>query len=230
MIQLKTDKKRKQIPPLNKVQLGVQMRLTMGQIAGDVKEQPQRNKNHARREEAADGLPGRRSHEPLPGEEAQDHGAQRGDEAQRQVAALVEHERVLAREQVQEPNIEGLAEVAVLVPVGAKAGVKMMPIRGDSNRGVVEVRAGQRIERPGQPVSKKDGAQRDPLLARRAEGQQKQEGVPQADLGERVFKGEVGLAAVEGAEEDAQQRSAAAISKWYEPAFWEIELPCVGGS
>ena len=31
MIQLNADKKRKHIPPLNKVQLGVQMRLTMGQ-------------------------------------------------------------------------------------------------------------------------------------------------------------------------------------------------------
>ena len=32
MIQLNADKKRKQMPPLKRVQLGVQMRFTMGQI------------------------------------------------------------------------------------------------------------------------------------------------------------------------------------------------------
>ena len=39
------------------------------------------------------------------GEESEDHGAERGDEVQRQVPATVEDERLLAREEVQEPLI-----------------------------------------------------------------------------------------------------------------------------
>ena len=88
------------------------------------------------------GCRGAAAMKPLSGEQAQDHGAQRGDEAQGKVAALVEHERVFAGKQVQEPHVEGLAKVAVLVPVRAKAGVQVMPIGGDADRGVVEVRAG----------------------------------------------------------------------------------------
>ncbi len=85
----------------------------------------------------------------------------------------------------------------------------MMPIGGNADRGIVEARAGSWIERPGQPVSKQDGAESNPLIAGGTEGQQEEEGVSQADLGQRVFKSEVGLAAVERAEKDAQQRSAA---------------------
>src|ERR1700739_4465958 len=88
--------------------------------------------------------------------------------------------------------------------MGAKAGVKMMPIRWNADRGVLEVPARKRIKRPSQPVAKEDGAKSDPLIARRPKGQQEKKGIAQADLGERVFKGEVGLGAVERAEEDAE--------------------------
>ena len=88
-----------------------------------MKKSANREQNDAGDEEPADGLLGRRSHKPLSGEQAKDHGAQSGDETQSEIAALVEDERVFARKQVQEPQIEGLAEIAVLVPVGAEAGV-----------------------------------------------------------------------------------------------------------
>src|SRR5271156_2307476 len=115
-----------------------------------MKEEPQCNEDHTCDEEFADGLPGRRSLKPLSCKQAQDHGAKRGDKAQGKITALVEHEWVFARKQVQEPQIEGLAKVAVLIPVGAKPGVKVMPIGGHADRSVVEVRAGSRVERPGQ--------------------------------------------------------------------------------
>ena len=56
-------------------------------------------------------------------QKAKDHGAQGGDETQSKIAAVIEQERVFAREEIEEPQIEGLAEIAVLVPVGAETGV-----------------------------------------------------------------------------------------------------------
>ena len=94
-----------------------------GANSGEVKKHANRQQNDASGEEPANGLLGRRSHKPLSGKEAEDHGAQRGNETQSKVAALIEDERVYAREEVQEPQIEGLAEIAVLVPMGAEAGV-----------------------------------------------------------------------------------------------------------
>src|ERR1700722_10748596 len=81
----------------------------------------------------------------------------------------------------------------------------MMPIGGNSDCGIVEAGSRGGIERPGQPVARKNGAESDPLIAYRTKGQQEQEGIAQADLRERVFKGEVGLAAVERAKENAQR-------------------------
>src|SRR5271163_2175012 len=170
-----------------------------------MEDEPECDEDDTRDQELADGLPGRRSLEPLPCKQAQDHGAQRGDKAQGKVAAVVEHEWVFARKEVQEPHIEGLPKVAVLIPVGAKPGVEVMPIGGHANRGVVEIRAGSRIERPGQPISKKEGAERNPLVAGWPEGQQEEKGIAQADLRQRVFKSEVCLAAVERTKKDAQR-------------------------
>src|ERR1700678_3491928 len=109
-----------------------------------MEEEPECNEDDTRDDELANGLPGRRSLKPLSCKQAQDHGAKRGDKTQGKVAALVEHERVFARKQIQEPQIEGLAKVAVLIPVGAKPGVEVMPIGGHADCGVVEVRAGSR--------------------------------------------------------------------------------------
>src|ERR1700722_3987206 len=80
----------------------------------------------------------------------------------------------------------------------------MMPIAGNSDCGIIEDGSRGGIERPSQPVAKQDGTESDPLIAHGTKGQQEQKGIAQADLGERVFKGEVCLATVEGAEEDAE--------------------------
>src|ERR1700733_138967 len=88
--------------------------------------------------------------------------------------------------------------------MGAEAGVEMMPVAGNTDCGIVERWPGSRIEGPRQPVPKQDGAERNPLIAHGTKGHQEEEGVAQSDLRERVFKGEVGLAAVERPEEDAQ--------------------------
>src|ERR1700689_1399225 len=81
----------------------------------------------------------------------------------------------------------------------------MMPIRGNADRSVVEVLTRKPIKRPGQPVAKKDGAESDPLIACGPEGEQEKKGIAEANLRERVFKGEVGLAAVHRAEKDAER-------------------------
>ncbi len=98
MIQLNTARKRKQMPPLNKVQLGVQIRFTMGQIPVTCKQDAGSEEQQAGSDKAADGLPRLRVHKPLPGKEAEDHGAQRGDEAQSEIPAAVVCERVFAEE------------------------------------------------------------------------------------------------------------------------------------
>src|ERR1700722_9484407 len=81
----------------------------------------------------------------------------------------------------------------------------MMPIAGNSDCGIIEAGSWGGIERPSQPVAKQDGAESDPLITHGTKGQQEQEGIAQADLRERVFKGEVCLAAVERTKEDAER-------------------------
>src|ERR1700733_5456802 len=81
----------------------------------------------------------------------------------------------------------------------------MMPIAGNSDRGIVETGSWNGIERPGQPVSKEDGAESDPLITHRTKRKQEQKGIAQSDLRKGVFKGEVCLAAVERAKEDAER-------------------------
>ena len=105
----------------------------------------------------------------------------------------------------------------------------MMPIRGNADRGIVEVRTRERIKRPSQPVAEEDGAKRDPLIASRPEGQQEKKGIAEADLGERVFKGEVGLGVVELSGERCRARSAERSARWCGPASWEIQRLSVAG-
>src|ERR1700733_7928452 len=81
----------------------------------------------------------------------------------------------------------------------------MMPIGGNSDSGILEAGSRGGIKRPSQPGAKKDGSESDPLIAHRTKGQQEQKGIAQADLRERVLKGEVGLAAVERAKEDPER-------------------------
>ena len=76
------------------------------------------------------------------GDQAQDHGAERGNEAERQIAAAVKHERLDAREEIQEPLVEGVAQVGVLIPMRGEARVVVRPIRRNADGLVVEAGAG----------------------------------------------------------------------------------------
>src|SRR5262249_47126342 len=138
-------------------------------------------------------------------DEAEDHRSERGDEAQRRVAAAIEEERALAREEVQEPRVEGPGEVAVLVPVGLESREEMSPVRRYADGRVVEVGRRQRVEDERRPVADEDGGERDPLVADGPEGEQEQKAVAEPDLGERVLEREVRLRLSHRAQPHAQE-------------------------
>ena len=74
---------------------------------------------------------------------------------------------VCAREQVQEPHVERPRQVRVLVEVREEARVEMRPVRRHADLGVVEVRAGQRIQRERAPRTRR-GSRRTRRPARAA--------------------------------------------------------------
>ena len=82
-------RKRKQTPPLNSVQLGVQMRFTTGQmpVSG---EESGGDADDAGDQEASSGELRSRSRNQRPRNQSQNHGAQRGNEAECQIAAGVD--------------------------------------------------------------------------------------------------------------------------------------------
>ena len=138
--------------------------------------------------------------------DSQQHGAKRRNKAQRQIAAVVEQERTGAREQVQEPDIERLAEIAVHIPVRCKAGEEVpVPVVRHSHGSVVEIGVRRRVQCPCQPVGEENPSQRGPLPARTNECKQKGKGVTKANLGQRVLEGEVGDGALGGAKKDSQR-------------------------
>ena len=61
------------------------------------------------------------------GDQAQDHCAERRDEAERGITTAVEGERLFARKQVEEPSVEGPRGIAVFVPVRREAGHQVRP-------------------------------------------------------------------------------------------------------
>ena len=173
--------------------------------AGEVEEQASGHEGSGGEEEAAERDPGFGLDEPAAGDKAEDHGAEGGDEAEGEIAAVVEEEGLGAGELVEEPDVEGLAEVAVHVPVRREAGEQVaVPIGGDADGGPGEVRSGRGIEGPGEPVADEDGAEGGPEPAEPAEGEKEGEGVAETDLGEGVLKGEVGHGAMDGAKEEAE--------------------------
>ncbi len=97
--------------------------------------------------------------QPASGDEPEDHRAQRRDEAEREIAAAVGHQRRLAREQVQEPLVEGQPQVGVLVPVGRQPRVLMRPVRRYANGLVVVAGPGNGVQRPREPVSEEHEAE-----------------------------------------------------------------------
>ena len=156
--------------------------------------------------EAAEGNFGLGLDEPAAGDKAEDHGGECGDEAESDIASIVVEEGLGAGELVEEPDVEGLPEVAVHVPVGGEAGEQVaVPIRRDADRGPGEIRARSGVEGPGEPIADEDGGEGGPEPAQAAIGEKEGEGVAEANLGEGVFKGEVRHRAVDGAKEEAEE-------------------------
>src|ERR1039457_5669309 len=155
-------------------------------------------------QKALDGDPGSGRAKPFAGAEAKENGAHRGDKAEGEIAAFVVEEAGRARQNVEEPDVECLAKVAVLVPVGGEPCEVMVPVRWNSYGSVIETGPRSRIERPCQPIAEEEGAERGPLPTWTAMSKQEGERVSQADLGERVFKGKVRLRAACGTQEDPE--------------------------
>ncbi len=107
--------------------------------------------------------------------------------------------------QVQEPDVEGPRQVRVLVEVREEPGIEVRPVGGHADARVVEVRARQRIRDERGPEADQDRDEHRRLDAQRREGEQEQDRVAEADLGERVFEGPVGLRPFERSQEDAEQ-------------------------
>ena len=139
----------------------------------------------------------------FPGNESEDHGDERGDEVEGLVAAVVEDERLLAREEVQEPLVEAGREVGVHVPMRPK------PIQGLarlSHSEGLEVSAwsgdrGEHERGPGDDGDDADGAELD-LPA--PPDEQGEEDIPESDLGQDVREDEVGTRTGAGGQEDAE--------------------------
>jgi len=142
----------------------------------DDRAQAERSDEPARRQAREPG-----SHQPAPrltrpaippqqraGEEAEDHRPERRDEAQGLVAATVEGERLLAREEVQEPAVELRREILALVPVRREAVQVVRPVGRHADGLPVETRARHGVEREHRPECHEDEPERCPLLAPRA--------------------------------------------------------------
>src|SRR5207237_909411 len=127
------------------------------------------------------------------GKEAEDHGDESRNEAERLVSATVMRERLLAREEIQKPLVEVSGEIRVLVPVRGDS-VQVLPVRIDAYGPVVESCGRQRVEQEGQPVDHQERAGRDGLDSRSTTGQEEQEEIAQPDLRQRILEREVGLA------------------------------------
>ena len=118
----------------------------------------------------------------------------------------VEAERRLAREQVQEPDVERPRQVRVLVEVREEAGVEVRPVGGHADA------ACSRSPAPAADTAT-NAAQKPTRIAAktatwtrtRRERQQEQERVAEADLRQRVLERPVRLRPLERAQEDAEQ-------------------------
>ena len=86
-----------------------------------------------------------------------------------------------------------------------KTGEVVLPVRRHAHGGIIEAGPGRRVERPRQPIAEQNRAKSDPLPARAAEREQNRERIAQANLRERVFKGEIGLRAVSGSQKYPQR-------------------------
>src|SRR5204862_8193140 len=82
--------------------------------------------------------------------QAQDHRAQRGNETQREVSTGVVFETIFTREQVQEPLVEAVSKIVVLVPVRGETREIMLsvPLWRNTHVRPVKIRWRRGIQRP----------------------------------------------------------------------------------
>ena len=139
------------------------------------------------------GIAGADVAQPAARDQAEDHRAQRRDEAQRQVAAAVGDKRRLARETGSGTTCRTPARGCCSCSSAPRArcsDAASPPARRPPDS---RTRARHRIQRPGQPVADEDHARAVHCVADRAEAEQEQERVAEADLRQRVLEGQVGL-------------------------------------
>ena len=160
--------------------------------------------NAPRDENAQLVAPRSRATEDASSQQAEDHRRQRWHEIQRQIAAAIEHERPLTREEVQEPLVGPRGSVRILVPVRGKARHVVRPVLPDAHRSGVEPCRRQGIDRKHCPIANQYQRGGGQLCARARPCEKKEEDVPETDLGQDVFESEVGLASRLRAEKDAQ--------------------------
>ena len=127
--------------------------------------------------------------------ETEQHGGEGGDEAEGLIAAAVVLELGLAGEEVEEPLVEVVRGVGVLVPVGGKVfhAVLLRPLRADAVGDKIVGLRRERVEGEQAPVADEDRGQRGELDEEGAVPEQEEEEVAQTDLGDNVFEGPVGL-------------------------------------
>ena len=147
------------------------------------------------------------SAQPSAHQQTANHRAQGGNETQRQVATPVVEKRLGPREPIEEPHIEVMGRVGVLVPMGGESAqaVLLHPIGRDTDGGGIELRTGQRCHGEPCPVADENGQQCNHLSPHTPPGQKPQEGVAQTNLGERVLEGEVRLGRMRRAQRDTQR-------------------------
>src|SRR5271155_2722857 len=101
-----------------------------GADPGEVQDEAGDGEQRACDQEPLNGNLRSRRAKPLARAQAEQHGAQRGYEAECEISTAVVQEARCTRQEVQEPDVKCLPEVAVLVPVRGEAGEVVVPIRG----------------------------------------------------------------------------------------------------
>ena len=119
----------------------------------EVKEQTRGNSPYAGKQKFLEWDLRSNTTQPPAGDQTQNHGAERGNKTQGEVATIIGHEGRSAREQIQEPLVESIAEIGVLVPVGKESGKIVGPISRNAYRLLVEGGIRNGVQSPFQSVS-----------------------------------------------------------------------------
>src|SRR6185436_20410892 len=101
--------------------------------------------------------------------------------AKGKIAAAISDKGLRPGKEIQKPLVKSRAEIAVLVPVRSEPGKVVSPVGWNAYRLIVESGAGRGIKRPGEPITKKDGAECGPPPFGRLEAEQKKEWISEPD-------------------------------------------------